>query len=160
MKTHWLYGQGPNKEVKFNIEIDKEDKCATCTHNVVCSHNMEIRCGNYEFGTSTNKGCHGCIHRYTRWDGKDSIPCFKCNEYDEDKESVSFYFDIAEDLSDLNLTSEDILAYVNMAKNAYLKDKIGENYTSKGSKNLPKVPYEYIIKYTRDTIKEIRDRKK
>ena len=82
MKTHWLYGFGTNKEVKFKKEINQETKCQPCLHRKVCSFNMEKRCVNYEWGTSEHKPehCYSCVHHYTRFD-KDSIPCFRCNDF-------------------------------------------------------------------------------
>jgi len=50
MKTHWLYGMGPNKEIKFNIEIDVETKCSDCLHREVCNIDVERRCSNFEYG--------------------------------------------------------------------------------------------------------------
>lgn len=38
---------------------------------------MEKRCENYVFGTSAERSCQSCQHRYTRYD-KDSVPCFTC----------------------------------------------------------------------------------
>lgn len=87
MKTHWLYGFGPNKEVKFNIEIDEETNCDRCIHFEVCDHNMEKRCFNFTWGTSQYDGCMSCTLRFTRWDsyhdGKDKIPCFHCKFFKE-----------------------------------------------------------------------------
>jgi hypothetical protein len=160
MKTHWLHGSGPNKEVKFNVEIDKEDKCSTCTHNIVCGKNMERRCQNYQFGCSGENGCHGCLHRYTRWDGKDSLPCFKCNEYSEDKELVQLYFDLSTDLADLQLQEDDIILYANIASHKYYEYKLGDDWHKKGSKELPKVPYDFIVDHTRKEVKELRDKRK
>jgi hypothetical protein len=78
MKTHWLYGLGPNKEIKYKHEIDVETNCNECAHAKVCHFKFDVLCTNYEFGTSEGKGCQGCHHRYTRFDDKDSIPCFHC----------------------------------------------------------------------------------
>ena len=81
MKTHWLFGKGPNKIVEFKHEIDQESDCRYCLHRKVCDrHNTEQRCINYEFGTSEHRGCGGCLHRFTRWD-KDAIPCFHCEDF-------------------------------------------------------------------------------
>jgi len=82
MKTHWLFGNGPNKEVHFIKEIDEETDCVKCIHLKVCNKEMFYRCVNYEFGTSEYKECQSCIHKYTRWD-KDSIPCFYCTDFIE-----------------------------------------------------------------------------
>jgi hypothetical protein len=87
MKTHWLYGEGENKELHFLVDIDDETHCGTCGHKEVCDHEMEKRCSNYTFGTSQFKGCLGCLHRYTRYD-KDSVPCFHCRYYLPVKQSI------------------------------------------------------------------------
>lgn len=86
--THWLYGMGPDKEVKFNKPIKIETDCTKCIHNKVCDHVMEKRCVNYEFGTSVGSGCVACIHRFTRYD-KDKIPCFHCNDFSPIKKNKS-----------------------------------------------------------------------
>ena len=79
--THWLYGFGPDKEVKFNTPIKVEDDCVKCLHNKVCNRSMDKRCENYEFGSSSDLNCcQSCIHKYTRYD-KDKIPCFKCKDF-------------------------------------------------------------------------------
>lgn len=83
MKTHWLYGLGPNKEIKFNIEIDEETKCIHCTHNEVCDRDVSKRCSNFWWGTSAETGCMSCTHRFTRWD-KEKIPCFHCKWFKND----------------------------------------------------------------------------
>jgi len=77
MKTHWLYGFGPNKEVKVNVEIDEETDCSPCVHRKICDYTMEKRCLNYMRGTSEGRGCTSCLLRFTRYD-KDKIPCFIC----------------------------------------------------------------------------------
>lgn len=77
MKTHWLFGRGPDNILDFAREIDVETDCSRCVHNEVCGHDMEKRCENYECGTSEHQGCQGCSHRFTRFD-KDSVPCFTC----------------------------------------------------------------------------------
>lgn len=60
MKTHWLYGQGPKHEIKFNVEIDKETLCIKCIHNEVCDHDLMKRCSNFEYGDS--RGHYACDH--------------------------------------------------------------------------------------------------
>lgn len=80
MKTHWLYGRGPNRVIEFIQEIDEETKCQDCIHKKVCASVMEHRCINYTFGTSEFRGCQGCVHKYTRFD-KDPIPCFSCPDF-------------------------------------------------------------------------------
>ena len=77
MKTHWLFGRGPDKVLDFAREIDAETDCSKCIHREVCDYNMEKRCANYEFGASGARGCQSCLHRYTRYD-KDNVPCFTC----------------------------------------------------------------------------------
>ena len=77
MKTHWLFGRGPNKVLEFAREVDEETDCARCIHREVCDRNMEKRCENYKFGTSDGRGCMACIHRHTRFD-KEAVPCFSC----------------------------------------------------------------------------------
>lgn len=80
--THWLFGHGPNKELKFNVFVLKESSCGECLHNKVCDHIMEKRCVNYEFATSEHTSCAGCIHRFTRFDKDDTkIPCFRCPDF-------------------------------------------------------------------------------
>ncbi len=86
MKTHWLFGHGPNKVLDFKREIDEEANCLKCIHNEVCDKNMEKRCENYVFGTSEGRGCFGCPHRFTRFDVKDPVPCFSCPWFEEKKE--------------------------------------------------------------------------
>ena len=84
MKTHWLYGRGPDKLLDFKREIDVETDCGKCIHREVCDLQMEKRCENYEFGTSGAKSCHSCIHRFTRYENdKDKVPCFSCPWFQE-----------------------------------------------------------------------------
>ena len=78
MKTHWLFGRGPDKLLDFKREVDEETDYVKCIHNEVCGHDMEKRCENYVFGTSEHRGCHGCLHRFTRYDAKDPVGCFSC----------------------------------------------------------------------------------
>ena len=87
MKTHWLYGMGPNKEIKFNVEIDEETNCRKCTHDEVCDHSMEKRCSNFWWGDSRYEDCMSCTHRFTRWD-KDKIPCFHCKYFLKKREKL------------------------------------------------------------------------
>jgi len=82
MKTHWLYGRGPDKVLVFEHEIDVEADCTKCVHRKVCDYKMDKRCENYTFGTSQFSGCQGCLHKYTRWD-KDAVPCFSCPYFQE-----------------------------------------------------------------------------
>ena len=83
MKTHWLYGMGPNKELTFEREIDQETRCSECAHWKVCARKMPDRCVNYQFGTSdvlSMDSCDSCIHRFTRFD-KEPVPCFVCDDF-------------------------------------------------------------------------------
>lgn len=82
MKTHWLYGKGPEKRLMFVREVEVETDCGECIHRKVCDKVMENRCVNFEFGTSAAKGCHACLHHYTRFDIKDSVPCFSCPDFE------------------------------------------------------------------------------
>ena len=82
MKTHWLFGRGPDKVLDFKREIDEETDCSKCIHREVCDRNMERRCENYVFGTSAGHGCQGCLHQYTRYD-KDPVPCFTWPWFEE-----------------------------------------------------------------------------
>ena len=85
MKTHWLYGEGPDKIVKYHHEIDEESNCKKCIHHRVCRYDMAEFCVNYKFGTSSAKPidtCESCSHKYTRYD-KEPIPCFLCKHIEE-----------------------------------------------------------------------------
>lgn len=82
--THWLFGKGENKELDFNQHIEIETDCSKCIHKKVCARAVEQRCVNYAFGCSSERGCHACLHHYTRWD-KDSVPCFKCDDFEAEK---------------------------------------------------------------------------
>jgi hypothetical protein len=64
----------------FEVLVEKNDDCTQCVHARVCSNRVNEFCDNYCFGTSADTGCHGCVHRYTRWDA-DPIPCFKCRYF-------------------------------------------------------------------------------
>jgi hypothetical protein len=88
MKTHWLFGRGPDKLLDFKREVDAETDCNKCVHRKVCDLDMERRCDNYECGTSVGRGCQACSHKYTRYDGKDPVPCFSCPSFEEQKEAV------------------------------------------------------------------------
>jgi hypothetical protein len=80
VKTHWLYGRGPEKRLTFVKEVDTESNCGECSHRKVCARAMEERCENFEFGTSAEKGCYACLHRYTRFD-REAVPCFTCRDF-------------------------------------------------------------------------------
>jgi hypothetical protein len=82
MKTHWLFGRGPDKLLDFKREIDEETDCGKCIHREVCDRDMEKRCENYAFGTSEGRSCQSCLHRYTRYD-KVPVPCFSCPWFEE-----------------------------------------------------------------------------
>jgi hypothetical protein len=82
MKTHWLFGRGPDKLLEFKREIEAETDCRKCIHREVCDRKMEDRCENFDWGTSAGKGCHACTHRFTRYD-KDPVPCFSCPWFQE-----------------------------------------------------------------------------
>ena len=81
--THWLHGRGPDNIVKLNVVVETETQCMTCAHKNVCNFAMPKRCVNFESGGSSNypNTCDSCIKKYTRYDNKDPIPCFKCNDY-------------------------------------------------------------------------------
>lgn len=83
MKTHWLYGNGPQKSLTFVREVETETDCGKCLHRKVCEQTMEKRCENFSFGTSAEKGCGACLHRFTRFD-KDAVPCFSCPDFAHD----------------------------------------------------------------------------
>jgi len=80
IKKHWLHGN-----IKFNVDVQKEDECGRCVHWRVCRHNMDDFCLNYILGTSEKTACSGCLHRHTRkiWHEKDGFPCFKCKHFKE-----------------------------------------------------------------------------
>ena len=84
MKTHLIYGRGPDKEIHFNVEINEETDCKKCIHNKICSHAVQERCANFEFGNSPDTGCLACNHRFTRWD-EDPVPCFSCRDFSDGK---------------------------------------------------------------------------
>ena len=86
IKKHWLHG-----DIKFNVDVKKETDCGSCIHWIVCKvGNPEKRktCLNYEFGTSADTTCNGCIHRHTRYTRDEvvhgtpnRIPCWICRFY-------------------------------------------------------------------------------
>jgi hypothetical protein len=78
--THWLFGKGPNMEVKSFKPIKIETKCLKCIHDKVCSHDVIKLCVNYKFCRSDAAGCHSCIHQYTRFDNE-PVPCFNCENF-------------------------------------------------------------------------------
>jgi hypothetical protein len=96
MKTHWLFGMGPNKEVKFNVEVDVETTCKDCIHIEVCDQDMNRRCSNYRVGEYKNvQYCSACIHHYTRFDKDETkLPCFHCkwhlSKQDEDDPRLKY----------------------------------------------------------------------
>ncbi len=74
---HWLYGA-----IEMNVKATKESKCQLCIHKIVCKDDRESFCLNYLFGTSEFKGCQSCLHRFSRWDARQPIKCFKCKYFD------------------------------------------------------------------------------
>lgn len=86
IKKHWLYG-----DIKFNIDVQEEDKCSECIHWQVCKRDMSEFCLNYCFGTSDSKAsCKGCFHRHTRYcNDEDKLPCFRCKHFTTKRWSVS-----------------------------------------------------------------------
>lgn len=77
MKTHWLFGSGPDKTIDFNRDVDANTDCGACVHREVCDRDTEKRCENFKFGTSPARGCAACNHRFTRFDST-PVPCFSC----------------------------------------------------------------------------------
>lgn len=71
--------------VRFNLS----EKDHECFHVEVCSRDREKRCINYIFGRSDEKGCFSCLNNYARWDKKQPILCFHCENFiDKDKISA------------------------------------------------------------------------
>ena len=90
MIKHWLHGN-----IKLNQEIKKETNCRECIHSEVCSlgtFQMDKKCINYEFGTSEYdmNSCLSCINKFTRFDEKQSIPCFKCRFFKKRRRNKSW----------------------------------------------------------------------
>lgn len=83
-KTHWLFGRGPDQLLDFRREIDVETDCNACIHREVCDRDNEKRCENYVFGTSGERSCQSCLHKYTRYD-RDAVPCFTCPWFRRDE---------------------------------------------------------------------------
>ena len=83
VKHHWLYG-----ELRFQVEVEKEDSCAECIHWPVCKRDMEHYCKNFDFGTSEYQSCESCLHRFTRFDEEKEgrIPCFRCSFFEVKKD--------------------------------------------------------------------------
>ena len=86
MKTikHWLHG-----ECKFEELVDKETDCSTCIHIRVCKFDVSDFCINHIFSCSAKDmaRCETCIHKFTRYDNRQPIPCFKCKFYKEEYEN-------------------------------------------------------------------------
>lgn len=80
MMTHWLYGSGPNRELHFNADVEVETDCSKCAHVKVCPRATAQRCVNFKVGGS-GLDCRGCIHHFTRWDSRQPVPCFKCDDF-------------------------------------------------------------------------------
>ena len=72
--SHWLFSD------HRVIELEVETKCSDCFHAPVCPRDYEKRCLNYAFGSSTGKGCQGCLNHYARFD-KEPVPCFLCEDF-------------------------------------------------------------------------------
>ena len=71
---HWLYGK-----CEFNVLVKNETNCVECIHGKVCKLSKMELCANYEFGSSMDmRDCQPCHHKYSRWDRKQPIPCFRC----------------------------------------------------------------------------------
>ncbi len=76
-------------EDERKYKIKTESKCKICSYLKLCRLDVEKRCLNFEFGSSAEKGCFSCLHRYnrTKMNGKkyDSIflryPCFICKDF-------------------------------------------------------------------------------
>jgi hypothetical protein len=156
-KTHYIFGRGPNKELKFNIEVDVEDECQTCVHRNICARDMQVCCPNFDNGRwEENRrggatGCFSCSHSYTRFDGKTSVTCFTCNYYEADKDAVQEAFDLNQALAHHEFSRDDFWLLVNIAKSKYHEKVTGsELEKSTNRKKLPKVPISYIIKWIED----------
>lgn len=92
VREHWLHGK-----CYFNVDVERDDRCCQCTHAFVCKHEMEALCENFNWGTSEGRGgCDHCLHKYTRYANKDSIPCFSCLlfEHRENLRPVADYFEV------------------------------------------------------------------
>ncbi len=83
MIKHWLYG-----EINLKQEIKKETECMRCIHFKVCNianvwkDKLENMCINFTFGNSSaHYSCGNCLHRFTKWDKKQPINCFKCKYF-------------------------------------------------------------------------------
>ena len=83
MKTHWLFGRGPDKILTFKREVAPAHHAVDALRAVRLRLHLEQRCENYVFGTSEGRGCQGCLHRHTRYH-KDVVPCFSCPWFRED----------------------------------------------------------------------------
>lgn len=71
--------------MKFNdhrkIKITQETNCGMCAHKKVCNRNVEERCVNFVWGRSDASHCDQCVNHYSRFDEKDPVPCFLCNDF-------------------------------------------------------------------------------
>lgn len=76
---HWLHG-----DCEFNVIVgDEETRCRWCLHSHVCKHDMSTFCANMLLGCSGDVAtCEVCTHRFTRYDDKQKIPCFKCSFFE------------------------------------------------------------------------------
>lgn len=86
-QKHWLY----TASCEINKVVETETDCSKCLHKKVCkisTHGgMRFLCHNYEFGSSGDmNSCQSCLHKYTRFDSKQPIPCFHCGDFKEGQE--------------------------------------------------------------------------
>ena len=71
---HWLHD-----DCEFVVIVEEETRCRWCTHSRVCSQDMAQLCVNMDMKSSGDfTTCECCLHKYTRHDNKQSIPCFLC----------------------------------------------------------------------------------
>ena len=76
-KVHWLHGEDTRL-----YPVEEEIDCRDCAHVHVCERREDLRCSNFNFGTSAgHPGCQQCLHKYTRWANKDPWPCFVCKDF-------------------------------------------------------------------------------
>jgi hypothetical protein len=78
---------------QYEVIVKEDDSCRGCVHEDVCTHDMSKLCVNFMWGTSAEdqKSCQCCTHRYTRYDPKQPIPCFKCSAREERTEPTGFW---------------------------------------------------------------------
>ena len=79
---HWLYGEDTREH-----KVDEESECDKCIHLALCTDLSRLEgriprvCLNYTASTSSETGCQACLHKHTRYDRKQPIPCFLCKHY-------------------------------------------------------------------------------